>query len=342
MKVAMYYNNSDVRIEGHPKPVIQDGELLLKVVSSGICGSDVMEWYRIKKAPLVLGHEVSGEVIQVAQDVTEFSVGDRVVVTHHVPCEECSYCLANKETMCDTLRSTRFYPGGFSHYLRIPKINVQKGTLLLPGEVSYDAATFIEPLGCVIRGQASCGVREGHTVLVLGSGISGLLHIKLAKALGAKNVIATDISEYRAGAAKRAGADHIILATENVPEKLKEFNNNKLADIVIVSTGALPALKQSLESVERGGNILFFAPTNPGEELPIKVEDLWKNGVNIFTSYAATKKELKQALDYLKTGKIEVENMITHRLPLKDTERGFKMVSGLGEDSIKVIIRPHD
>jgi len=203
LHAAVYYNNKDIRIEDLPKPRISTDEILVKVIASGICGSDVMEWYRVKKAPRILGHEISGEIEEVGKNVNQYKVGDRVFVSHHVPCNECRYCRAGFHTVCDTLKSTNFDPGGFAQFIRVPEINVRFGTFILPDEVSFDEGTFIEPLGCVIRGQRFADVKKGHTVLLIGSGISGLLHMQLAKAKGAAMVIATDIDEYRLDAAKR-------------------------------------------------------------------------------------------------------------------------------------------
>ena len=160
MKVAMYYSNNDVRVEEMPVPEIGDDELLIKVMACGICGSDVMEWYRIKKAPRVLGHEMAGKIVDVGERVKNFRVGDRVFVSHHVPCGKCRYCMRGQETLCDTLRTTNFYPGGFAQYLRVPAINVEKGTFLLPESMSYEQAVFIEPPGCVIRGMRMAGFQR--------------------------------------------------------------------------------------------------------------------------------------------------------------------------------------
>ncbi len=339
MKVAMYYNNNDIRIEEMPIPEINDDELLVKVKACGICGSDVMEWYRIKTAPRVLGHEVTGEVVKVGKNVTKFKEMDRVFVTHHVPCGKCRYCRAGQETVCETLRTTNFYPGGYSQFLKVPKINVEKGTLLLPDEISFEEGTFIEPLGCVVRGQRIAKVGPEQTVLVLGSGLSGLLHIQLAKALGAEKVIATDITQYRLDAAKKFGADEVIDARENVPEKVKELNDGRLADRIIVSTGALPAINQALHSIDRGGTILFFAPTSPGTEVKIPFNDLWKNCNTLTTTYAAARRDLEEALSLIKERKVNVKDMITHRLPLEKTQEGFNLVAE-AKDSIKVVIEP--
>ena len=338
MKVAMYYNNKNIPLEGMPVPKIGEDEILVKIIASGICGSDVMEWYRTKKAPLVLGHEIAGVIEQAGKNVKKFKKGDRVFVTHHVPCESCFYCREGKETVCDTLRSTNFSPGGFSQYVRVPKINVEKGTFPLPKNLSFEEGTFIEPLGCVVRGQRIADVRKNHSVLVLGSGISGLLHIKLAKSKGAK-VIATDINQFRMDMAKKAEADHVLNAKDLTPEKLKKINHGKLADRVIVSTGAIPAIKQAFESIEKGGTILLFAPTDPGKNIEIPFNDLWFKGVTLTTTYAAVRRDLEEAISLIRNRKVNVRDMITHRLPLSETKKGFELVSK-AEDSVKVIIEP--
>ncbi len=339
MKVAMYYRNSDVRTEEAEKPAIGDGELLMKVMASGICGSDIMEWYRIKKAPLVLGHEVSGTVEEAGKGVKGFREGDRIVVTHHVPCNSCSYCLDGNTTMCETLRTTKFYPGGFAEYIRIPEINVKNGTLKIPSGVTFDDATFVEPLACVLRGQSRIGVSRKHTVLVIGSGLSGLLHVKLAKSKGAAKVIATDISEERMEAARKAGADLVLSASDDVPAKVREFNGGRGADRVILCTGAVPAVDQAFASIDRGGTILFYAPTMPDVRYPIDIADLWRNGITLTTTYAADLSDLKDALELIAGGRVKVSDVITDRLSLDDAGKGFK--SFAEGKSIKVVIRPH-
>src|SRR5256884_3435355 len=184
MRAAMYYANDDVRIVDLPKPKIGPGEILVKVRSSGICGSDVMEWYRKPKAPLVLGHEIAAEVAEVGAGVDQVKVGDRVFVSHHVPCGKCRYCLAGHETVCDTLRTTNFDPGGFAEFVRVPAINVKPGVFRLPPAISDDEAVFIEPLACVFRGQRLAGFRPGHTVLVVGSGVAGPPPVEAPAAAG--------------------------------------------------------------------------------------------------------------------------------------------------------------
>ncbi|MCL7475243.1 MAG: zinc-dependent dehydrogenase [Methanosarcinales archaeon] len=338
MRVAVYYNNNDVRLEEIPVPIVGKDELLVRVDASGICGSDVMEWYRIMRAPLVLGHEMAGTVVEVGENVTRYKPEDRVFVSHHVPCNTCNYCLSGHHTVCDTLRTTNFDPGGFAEYLRVPAINVDRGVFLLPDEMSFDEGVFIEPLACVFRGQRMAGIKPGQSVLVIGSGITGLLHIKLAAALGAGSIFATDINPYRLDMASNSGAQ-VINAQDNVPGLLMELNDGHLADVVIICTGAVPAITQALASVERGGTILFFASPEPGVTVPLPVFDLWKNEVSIVHSYGASPMDITAAIELIRAGRVEVNAMITHRFGLADTGEGFKRVAGAGE-SMKIIIEP--
>ena len=340
MRVAMYYNNHDVRIEQMSQPKIGRGQLLIRVEASGICGSDVMEWYRKDRTPLVLGHEISGIVEEVGEGVDIYKKGNRIACSHHVPCGKCQYCLNGHETVCDTLRQTNFEPGGFSEFVRLPAINVEHGIYVLPDEVSFEEATFIEPLACVIRGQRVAGMKPGFCVLVVGSGIAGLLHIHLARIMDASIVVATDIADYRLRQAKRFGADEIFLAKDYTPEHLCRINNGNLADLVIICTGAKEAIKQALESVERAGTVLFFAPTDKGVVIPLSINKLfWRNERRLISSYAGSPQDHRQALELIHSKKLAVNEMITHRLSLSETGLGFKLVSE-AKESIKVIIYP--
>jgi len=347
MRVAMYYSNRDVRLAELPRPLVGAGELLVRVMASGICGSDVMEWYRRHKVPLVLGHEIAGEVVEVGPGLDRapvpFEVGDRVVATHHVPCFACHYCLTGHETVCDTLlHGTHFEPGGFSEYLRLPVVNVRHGTWRLPADVSYEAGTFVEPLACVLRGQRLAGLRPAASVIVLGSGISGLLHINLAAALGAGLIVATDISEYRLANARRFGADEIWRADTEVAARFRRINHGRGADLVVVCTSADRAMKQALEVVGRGGTILFFAPAMEKAVVPLSINDLfWRRDVTLTSTYAGGPGDCVTALELIRQKRVRVEEMITHRFGLADSGQGFRLVAEAA-DSIKVIINPQE
>jgi len=287
----------------------------------------------------VLGHEIAGEVVEVGNGVERYKIGDRVFILHHVPCNNCYYCKNGHETACETLHTTNYFPGGFSEYIRIPEINVKRGTFLLPDEVSYEDATFIEPLACVVRGQNLAGLKAGQSVLILGSGISGLLHLMLAKKRNAGKIIVTDINKYRLEMAKKLGADLALDASEDVPQRVREINDGRLTDLVIVCTSAKSAFDQALKSADRGGRILCFAPTLPETTLNIPINEFWRNEMTVMTSYANSPEEAKAALELIRTKEVPVGKLITHRLTLSEASQGFRLVSE-AKESIKVIIKP--
>jgi L-iditol 2-dehydrogenase len=339
MKVGVYYNNNDVRPEERPKPKIGPGEMLVKVKASGICGSDVMEWYRVKRAPLVLGHEITGDIVEVGEGVKGYKVGDRVFVSHHVPCNTCRYCLSGNHTVCHTLHTTNYDPGGFAEYIRVPQINVERGVFILPDEISYEEGTFIEPLACVARGQRISQLKSGQSVLILGSGISGLLHLLLARSINAGPIIMTDINDWRLKIARELGADALINAKDDVVSRLREANSGWLADQVVVSTSSLSAFYQALQSVDRAGTILCFAPTEPGVTVAVPVNEFWRQSIKIIHSYGASPQDLAEAIELLRRNKLPVVKLITHRLSLKEIGLGFKLVAQ-AKEAIKVIIEP--
>ncbi|MBU0709657.1 MAG: alcohol dehydrogenase catalytic domain-containing protein [Candidatus Omnitrophica bacterium] len=339
MQVAMYYRNQDVRLEELPKPQISDDELLMKVAASGICGSDVMEWYRVKRAPLVLGHEATGEIVEIGNKVKKFKVGNRIFVSHHVPCNACRYCLSGNHTVCETLHSTNYFPGGFSEYIRVPGVNLERGTFLLPDRVSFEAGTFIEPIACVLRGQRMVGLKPNQSVLILGSGISGLLHLMLARNSGVETIVTTDINQYRLRLAQDLGAAAVINAKEDVVANFRKVNHNRLADLVIVCTSALSAFQQAIQGVDRAGTILCFAPTEQGVNLPVPINTFWRQSIKIMHSYGGGPDDIKQAIELIKSANLPLQKLVTHRLSLKETGLGFKLVSE-AKDCVKVIIEP--
>lgn len=342
MRVGMYYNNHDVKIEEMPKPQIGTDEILIKVIVCGICGSDVLEWYRIKKAPIVLGHEIGGEIVEVGDDVDKYEIGQRVFVSHHVPCNTCYYCLRGHHTACETLHNTNFYPGGFAEYIRIPALNIDRGVFSLPNEITYDQAVFVEPLSCVIRAQRLVNLKPGQTVAVIGSGISGLLHIMLAKALSAGRIIATDIDKKRLEMAKKLGAEAVFNAIDDIPTRIRRSNTGRLADLVIVCAGVMSAFKQALKSVDKGGIVLCFATSNPGEDLPVPINEFWRNEIKLMTSYGNAPIDAIEAIELIRARRIPVEKLISHKLPLSEIQEGFIMTANRkdlkGNHSLKVII----
>jgi L-iditol 2-dehydrogenase len=325
MLVARYYNNNDIRLEQLPVPKIGPGEILVRVRASGICGTDVMEWYRIPKAPRILGHEIAGEIIESQSD--QYQPGQRVFVSHHVPCNDCKYCRDDNQTACDTLHSGNYDPGGYSEFVRVPKINVDYGVYVLPDQVSYAEGTMIEPLACGVRGLRLIDLRAHHTVVILGCGISGILNIQLAKLTGAR-VVATDINEYRLQKAQEFGADQVLHGGQDL---------NLKADRVIVCTGAYAAVEQAFRCVDKKGIILFFAI--PNRDIAIPIPDFWRHELTVTSSYGAAPADLEEALTLIAQKKINVKDTITQTLPLTQIQAAFKIVIE-AKESLKVVLEP--
>lgn len=333
----MWYNNKDIRIEEAPTPKPGPKEILVKVISCGICGSDIVEWYRLPRAPLVQGHEIGGEIVEVGGSVMNFRPGDRVFVAPKVPCMECDYCKNEHYPLCSNIKDRM--PGGFAEYVLVPESLVEKGTYLLPDNVTCDQSTFIEPLACVVRAQRLAGVKKDQTVMVMGCGMSGLLHIKLTKAKKCR-IIATDINEKRLEFAKKIGADFTINAKEDVPERLIAENRKK-ADVVILCSSAISAVEQAWKCVDKGGVLVFFAVPGPDKVVTIPINYFWTKEIRIITSYYCGPPDIVDAMKRIESGEIKVDDMITHKLPLKDTAEGFQLVMD-GNKSLKVIIKPNE
>jgi L-iditol 2-dehydrogenase len=333
----MWYHNKDIRMEEVPTPTPGRKEILVKVMSCGICGSDIVEWYRLPRAPLVLGHEIGGEIVESGGSVKNFSPGDRVFVAPKAPCMTCDYCKNGHYPVCSNIKDRM--PGGFAEYVLVPESLVENGTYRLPDNVTFDQSTFIEPLACVVRAQRLAGVKEDQTVMIIGCGMSGLLHIKMAKA-NKCHIIATDINEKRLETAKKFGANFTINAQEDVPERLIAENTKK-ADVVMLCASAVSAVEQAWNCVDKGGVVVFFAVPGPDKAVTIPINHFWTKEIRIITSYYCGPPDIVDALKLLESGQIKVDDLITHKLPLKDTSKGFQLVMD-GHNSLKVIIKPNE
>jgi len=337
MKVAKWYNNNDIRIEDVPRPQPGRNEMLIKIISCGICGSDIVEWYRLPRAPMIPGHEIGGVVVETGESVSDYKPGDRVFVAPKVPCLNCYYCTKGSHPVCSEVADR--LPGGFAEYVLVPDSIVTNGTYKLPDRITYDQSTFIEPLACVVRAQRLAGIREGQSVLVIGCGMSGLLHVKLGKSKNCK-IIATDINPQKLVYADRFGSDITVDAAENVPEILLSRNGRK-ADVVILCASALSAVEQAWRCVDKGGTIVFFTVPGPEKKVEIPLNYFWTREVKILTSYYCGPPDIVEAIDLMNTGTIIVDDLITHKLTLSDIVKGYRLVVE-GRESIKVIITPDE
>jgi L-iditol 2-dehydrogenase len=339
MKVAMYYSQRDIRIEDLPTPKIGEDEALVEMKACGICGSDMMEWYLKKRAPLVLGHEPTGIIAKKGKKVKDFDVGDKVFVHHHVACLKCHYCLRGDYTLCEQFHNTHLDPGGFAEYFRVPAPNLQIDTLKIPENLTFEEATFIEPVGCCLRAIKKVGLQVGDSVAIIGSGVIGLIHVALAKIFGASKIIASDIVDFRLTAAKNFGADVTVNPQkEDLKSVVAAETNGIGVDVAFVTAPSLKAYEAGLSVCRKGGKICVFAPTEPKDNLQLSLEKLFFSEIQIIPSYSTSHVETRTALELLKSKKLKLKELITHRFRLEEAAEAFKTALE-NKESLKVIIR---
>jgi len=338
MKVAMYYGQADIKIEEIPTPKIGVDEVLVKMKACGICGSDLMHWYMKDRAPLVLGHEPAGIIVEKGNDVKNFDVGDRVFVHHHVACLTCYYCLHGDYTLCERFHNTHIEPGGFAEYFKVPAPNLQIDSLKIPERVSFEEATFIEPIGCCLKALKKCNIQTGNFVAIIGVGATGILNTALSKIYGAAKTIASDLIDYRLKMAKKFGADITVnTKNENLDEIVKAETNGLGVDIAIVTAPSLEAYNSGLRICRKGGKLCVFAPTKPTEYLQISPRELFFSEIQIVPSYSTSHLETRLALKLITSGKLRVKDLITHRFKLIEAAEAFRTASE-SKESLKVII----
>jgi len=340
MRAALYYGENDLRVEDVPKPRIGYGELLVKVRACGVCGTDLMHWYQRPKAPLVLGHEIAGDVEQVGEGVEKLKVGDRVFVHHHVACFVCHYCIHGDYTLCDGFGKTHVYPGGFAEYVCVPRANAEGDTLYIPASMTYEAATLIEPTACCIRGMAKTNLRPEDTLLVIGAGSIGLTYIQLGKRVaGINRVIVSEIIPERIETALSFGADLAIdPSTDRLSEAVARETHGRGADAAVVTVGSAQAIESAMESIRRGGTVVVFAPPKPEERITLNPSRLFFSEVKLVSSYSCSHLETRQARELIAEGTLEAERLITHRFKLTQISEAIKAASD--KRALKVVVLP--
>jgi L-iditol 2-dehydrogenase len=338
MKAAKLYSFTDIRIEDMPVPEVGAGEALMKVNVSGICSGDVMPWYIEKKAPLVLGHEPAGEIVKVGAQVSSFEPNDRVFVHHHAPCMECAFCKRGDYVQCSEWRRSGIIPGGVAEYVLIPEGNLKNDTLLLPENMSFEDAALIEPLACVVKSYKRSAIRQGDTVLVIGLGVMGMMHILIADHFGAGQVIGADMVDFRLAKAKELGADAVInVRKESLREKILSHTGGKGADIVVVGPNSISAMDSGIPCTAPGGTVVLFTPAKPGEKLILDPNHLYFRDINLVTSYSCGPDDTKQSLSLIQKQRVTAQQLVTHRFSIDETAEAYSTVAQAG-DSIKVLI----
>jgi len=275
----------------------------------------------------VIGHEPAGVVDEVGEGVSNLSSGERVFVHHHVPCNNCWYCTHNSETMCLTYKTTNINPGGFSEYFLVPSLNIRNGGVLkLPSNVSFEDASLIEPLACCIRGLARADSDRAEKVLVLGCGPVGQMHIKLLSLKG-KYIIATDINDKRVETSERFGASYAFQSDDRLKENVMRVTDGLGVDLSIVSSSSTAAVKQAFECTRKGGKLLLFGVPARGSKMELDLSYMFNSEVSIITSYGATDRETRIALEMIASGELDMYGLITHRFSLRDFEEALRLYS---------------
>lgn len=347
MKVAKLYSFNDIRIEDIPIPEIGHRDALIKTKACGICSGDVMPWYIEKKAPLVIGHEPVGEIVELGKELknsllvtrhSPLSIGDRVFVHHHAPCMNCKYCKRGDYVQCKAWRNSRIIPGGVSEYILIPETNLKNDTLILPGNITYEDGTLIEPTACVAKSLKRADIKKSDSMLVIGLGVMGQIHILLAREFGAKTLIGADMIPFRLNKALEFGADHVIdVSKENLNEGIKRLTKGLMADIVIVGPNSADAAKQGIEAAARGGTVVLFTPAKPDEMLNIDPNYIYFRDIKIVSSYSCGPDDTREALQFIEKGIVAAKKLVTHRFSIHKTNEAYR-ITAEARNSLKCLI----
>jgi len=347
MKAAVYRGRNHLVVETHPVPEILEGELLVRVHACGVCGTDIKKIeHGLVPPPRIFGHEMAGTVARAGRKVTKFAPGDRVAVHHHIPCRNCFYCKRNLYSQCDVYRRTGttagFEPagGGFAEYVRVMDWIVEQGTVAIPADVSFEEASFLEPLNTCLKALETADLRSGEVVVVLGQGPVGLLLTQSARCAGA-TVVGLDLMQTRLAVARELGAAFALNPkTDDIPAVLGKLTEGRGADLVIVATADPGAVSAAQVLVRRAGRVLLFAQTVPGEMIPVDASRICVEEKQLIGSYSASVDLQEKAADLIFSRKVNVRSMITHRFGLDSLLQGIHLASHPAEDSLKVIIEP--
>jgi L-iditol 2-dehydrogenase len=295
-----------------------------------------MPWYIRRKAPLVLGHEPVGVVTETGSGVRDFHLGDRVFVHHHAPCFKCGHCRRGEYVHCATWRASHIMPGGMAEYFLVSPTN-QRDTLKLPDDINDLDAVLVEPAACVVKSLRRSGLRGGESVLIIGLGIMGMIHVKLARHLGAGMIIGADLFEQRVQRARQLGADYgIVVAGENLTEQMVEITEGAMADVVIVGPGTSRALAAGIAAAGKAATVVQFTATPPEDEILLRPHDLYFNEIRLIPSYSCGPDDTRQALKLVQRGVLNAGELITHRFPI--TRIGEAYQQAQKPESLKVVV----
>jgi L-iditol 2-dehydrogenase len=342
MRAAVLHAPGDLRVQDWPDPVAGPGELILEVGAAAICGTDVRIFRGRKnkgvRFPTVLGHEFAGRIVSVGAGVTEFKVDDCVGVDPVYPCGRCAYCQAGRENVCQNRQAMGYeFDGAFAEYVRIPAVGVQRGNVFrLPEGVDWAQAALAEPLGCVLNGQENMGLQIGDSLVIIGSGPIGVLHLKTALISGVRQVLVVEPNPARRAAAEKLGAIAVDPTGNDVASIVRDATGGLGADAVIVAIGVPAVANQALTLARKGGRINMFAGFSVGDMPPIDVNLIHYNELVVSGASALKRRHFGTALGLIANGRIDVSDLVTHRVPL--AEAGRAMAAAEAGEGLKIVV----
>jgi len=346
MKAAVYRGINEVRLETVPVPTIGPGEMLVRVHSCGVCGTDLKKISTgSHSAPRIFGHETSGVVASVGKDVTAYRPGDRVMIFHHIPCRECFYCVNKTFAQCATYKkvgcTAGFEPsgGGFADYVRVMDWIVERGTVRIPDGVSFEQACFVEPVNTCLKGIYALNLHPGETVLTIGQGPIGIILSVLARKTGA-SLITSDLYPERLKIGSSFGLDLTIDASHiNVIDRVRELTHGRGADAVILAVGGNALIRTAMDAARPGGRILLFAQTQRGEAV-IDPAAICVDEKTLLGSYSASVDLQDESVRFVMDREMDLERLISHRFPLAQSSQALALAAHPQPSSMKIVIQP--
>jgi L-iditol 2-dehydrogenase len=346
MRAAVYRGKEDVRLETVPVPEIGAGELLVRVHTCGICGTDLKKISTgSHSAPRIFGHEMAGQIVAMGEGVKNFSVGDGVMVFHHIPCGTCYYCRKKVFAQCPVYKkvgaTAGFEPsgGGFAEYIRVMDWIVRKGVVRIPDQVSYEQASFIEPVNTCMKAMEALQLQVGETVLVIGQGPIGVMLAVLARRAGA-TVVTSDLYPQRLKISESFGLEHNVNAGASDPmARVRELTDGRGADAVILATAGNSLVRPAIDAARPGGRIMLFAQTQRSE-VAIDPAAVCVDEKTLMGSYSASVDLQEENVQLVFSGEIDFARLISHRFPLAQAVEALRLAAHPGPDSMKVVIQP--
>ena len=344
MKAVSIKGKELISIDELATPELEDEDILVRMRACGLCGSDLEKVYgQYGMSSAKLGHEPSGEIINVGNSVKDFSPGDRVFIHHHVACYSCYYCLHGDYTMCNMYQNSNIQPCGLSQQIVVPKWNISRGGLLrLPNNISFDEASLIEPLACCIRSLNKCNFQKGDDMAIFGAGPAGMMHVALAKVFGAGKIIVVDINNFRIDFAKKFCYNISTFKSlpdkeEDLTKKIKNSTDSRGVDISIVATGSTKALAQAFEATRKAGKVMLFGVPSKNSNISLNMNKLYSNEQSFLSCYAASEIETNQALKLIAEKRLDIKRLITHRFSIENADQAIKCAHE-AKDAMKVIV----